>query len=57
MDYPKTYMVTATDLGAGVHPVLKSSYGQRASHVAVNAVYGGKSNGNLLFSSIDYYYI
>ncbi len=43
MDYPKTYMVTATDLGAGVHPVLKSSYGQRASHVAVNAVYGGKA--------------
>ena len=42
MDYPKTYMVTATDLGAGVHPVLKSSYGRRASHVAVNAVYGGK---------------
>ena len=43
MDYPKTYMVTATDLGAGVHPVLKSSYGRRASDVAVNAVYGGKA--------------
>jgi sialate O-acetylesterase len=42
-DYPKTYMVTATDLGAGVHPVLKSSYGQRASHVALSTVYHGKA--------------
>jgi sialate O-acetylesterase len=43
MDYPKTFMVTATDLGAGVHPVLKSSYGQRAAHVALSAVYGDKA--------------
>jgi sialate O-acetylesterase len=42
MDYPKTFMVTATDLGGGVHPVLKSAYGLRASQVAIGAVYGGK---------------
>jgi sialate O-acetylesterase len=42
MDYPKTFMVTSTDLGGGVHPVLKSAYGLRASQVALGAVYGGK---------------
>ena len=40
MEYPNTFMVTSTDLGPGVHPVLKSSYGQRSSHVALGAVYG-----------------
>ena len=42
MKYPNTFMVTSTDLGAGTHPVLKSSYGARATHVALGAVYGVK---------------
>ena len=42
MDYPKTFMVTSSDLGPGVHPVLKSSYGERGAHVAMGAVYGAK---------------
>jgi sialate O-acetylesterase len=43
MDFPKTYMVTSTDLGGSVHPVMKSSYGRRASDVALRAVYGDKA--------------
>ncbi len=43
MDYPKTYMVTSTDLGAGTHPVMKSSYGQRAVRVALSVAYGEKA--------------
>lgn len=39
-EYPHTYMVTATDLGDGVHPVNKSGYGARAARVALGAVYG-----------------
>jgi sialate O-acetylesterase len=35
-------MVTSTDLGAGIHPTLKSSYGLRGAHVALGAVYGAK---------------
>ena len=35
-------MVTSTDLGAGTHPVLKSSYGERGAYVAMGAVYGAK---------------
>ena len=42
MDYPGTHMVTSSDLGDGVHPVLKSSYGQRAAHVATAVAYGAK---------------
>lgn len=41
-NYPNTYMVTSTDIGPGIHPVLKSSYGQRGAHVALGAVYGAK---------------
>ena len=42
MDYPGTHMVTSSDLGEGIHPVLKSSYGQRAAHVAMAVAYGAK---------------
>ncbi len=42
MQYPNTFMVTATDLGAGTHPLLKSSYGERGAYVAMGAVYGTK---------------
>lgn len=42
MQYPNTHMVTSTDLGAGTHPVLKSSYGQRAVRVAMGVAYGAK---------------
>ena len=41
-EHPNTYMVTSSDLGPGIHPVLKSSYGQRSAHVALGAVYGAK---------------
>jgi sialate O-acetylesterase len=41
-EYPNTYMVTSTDIGPSIHPVLKSSYGQRGAHVALGAVYGAK---------------
>lgn len=37
--YPNTAMVTATDLGPGVHPVCKSGYGARAARVALGTVY------------------
>lgn len=43
MQYPKTYMVTSSDLGSGTHPANKSGYGARAAQVARNAVYGGKA--------------
>jgi sialate O-acetylesterase len=33
-------LVTASDLGTGVHPACKSGYGQRASQVALGHVYG-----------------
>ena len=38
--YPHTAMVTASDLGGGVHPVNKSGYGARAARVALGRVYG-----------------
>ncbi|MDH3583378.1 MAG: sialate O-acetylesterase, partial [Phycisphaerae bacterium] len=41
-NYPKTYMVTASDLGSGVHPTNKWGYGQRAVRVALGAAYGRK---------------
>ena len=37
--HAKTAMVTAGDLGSGVHPVNKSGYGQRACRVALGFVY------------------
>jgi sialate O-acetylesterase len=40
MQHPKTAMVTASDLGSGVHPVNKSGYGHRACRVALGFVYG-----------------
>jgi sialate O-acetylesterase len=43
MQYPKTYMVTSSDLGSGIHPTNKSGYGARAEQVAMNTVYGGKA--------------
>jgi sialate O-acetylesterase len=42
MQYPKTYMVTSSDLGSGIHPTNKSGYGTRAEQVAMRTVYGGK---------------
>ncbi len=44
MTYPKTAMVTSSDLGAGLHPVNKSGYGQRAADVALGFVYGGTND-------------
>ncbi len=43
MQYPKTYMVTSSDLGSGTHPVNKSGYGERAANVAKAVAYGGKA--------------
>ncbi|MEY2599597.1 MAG: hypothetical protein RLZZ142_1856 [Verrucomicrobiota bacterium] len=41
-EHPNTFMVTSSDLGPGVHPVLKSAYGERGAQVAMAAVYGAK---------------
>ena len=40
MQHPNTAMVTASDLGSGIHPTNKSGYGQRACDVALGFVYG-----------------
>ena len=40
IQHPRTAMVTASDLGSGVHPINKSGYGQRACRVALGFVYG-----------------
>jgi sialate O-acetylesterase len=40
--HPKTYLVTARDLGSGIHPTNKSGYGQRAARVALGEVYEKK---------------
>jgi len=40
MQHPNTAMVTASDLGSGVHPINKSGYGKRACRVALGFVYG-----------------
>lgn len=40
MQYPKTAMVTARDLGSGIHPRNKSGYGHRAARVALGFAYG-----------------
>lgn len=41
-EHPGTLLVTATDLGAGIHPENKSGYGYRAARVALGGVYGKK---------------
>ncbi len=50
--HPNTALVTASDLGSGVHPTNKSGYGARASQVALGMVYGKKveTQGPLLAS-------
>jgi len=40
MQHPNTAMVTASDLGGGIHPLNKSGYGRRACRVALGFVYG-----------------
>lgn len=42
MQHPNTAMVTASDLGAGIHPANKSGYGDRAARVAQGFAYGEK---------------
>ena len=44
-NYPNTALVTSSDLGAGVHPVNKSGYGDRASRVGLGFVYGKPVEG------------
>jgi len=39
-DHPNTAIVTASDLGSGVHPSNKSGYGRRACDVALGFCYG-----------------
>jgi sialate O-acetylesterase len=39
MQHPNTAMVTANDLGSGVHPLNKSGYGRRACRVALGFAY------------------
>ena len=41
-EHPNTYLVTASDLGSGIHPLNKSGYGYRSARVALGAVYGKK---------------
>jgi sialate O-acetylesterase len=43
MKYPNTHMVTASDLGNGIHPANKSAYGARAVQVAMAVAYGQKN--------------
>ncbi len=43
MQYPNTHMAISSDIGAGIHPVLKSAYGVRAALVAQNVAYGSKA--------------
>ncbi len=40
LSVPGTGMVMTSDLGAGTHPLKKSSYGQRAADVALALAYG-----------------
>jgi sialate O-acetylesterase len=42
MNYPNVGMVISTDLGSGVHPIIKSAYGSRAAKVALGII--GPSN-------------
>jgi len=43
MKHPNTHMVTSSDLGQGVHPLIKSGYGARAVQVALATAYGKKN--------------
>jgi sialate O-acetylesterase len=43
--YPQTEIVTATDLGSGLHPSNKSGYGSRAARVALALAYGKPVEG------------
>ena len=43
MKYPNTHMVTASDLGTGIHPPNKSGYGARAVQVAMATAYAKKN--------------
>ena len=43
VDLPKTAVVITSDLGGGIHPPDKSSYGQRSCEIAMSYVYGGKT--------------
>ncbi len=40
--HPRTAMVAASDLGGMTHPLMKSSYGERAARVALGFAYGKK---------------
>lgn len=40
--HPHTFLVTASDLGSGIHPSNKSGYGYRSARVALGGVYGRK---------------
>jgi sialate O-acetylesterase len=40
--HPNTFLVTASDLGSGIHPTNKSGYGYRSARVALGGVYGRK---------------
>lgn len=41
-EHPNTFLVTASDLGSGIHPSNKSGYGYRAARVALGGVHGKK---------------
>lgn len=41
-EIPKTFLVTASDLGSGIHPSNKSGYGYRSARVALGGVYDKK---------------
>ena len=43
LDLPKAAVVITSDLGGGIHPPDKSSYGQRACDIALSYVYGGNT--------------
>jgi len=43
VDLPKTAVVIASDLGGGIHPADKSSYGRRSCDVALSYVYGSNT--------------
>ena len=43
IDLPKTALVITSDLGSGIHPPDKSSYGRRSYDIALSYVYGGNS--------------
>ena len=43
VDLPKTAVVINSDLGGGVHPPDKSSYGRRCCDIALSYVYGGNT--------------